>query len=54
MSTAKSSVLEFCVGCFVEGAVAVVENKVDDDHGEISDVKVDNEVHAVDDLVQDA
>lgn len=54
MSTARSGVLELCVGSFVEGAVAVVEDKVYDDHGEISDVEVDDEVHAVDDLVQDA
>lgn len=54
MSTVRSGVLAFCVGSFVESAVAVVEDKVDDDHGEISDVEVDDEVHAVDDLVQDA
>ena len=54
MSTARSGVLELCVGRFVKGAVAVVEDKVDDDHGEVRDVEVDDEVHAVDDLVQDA
>ena len=53
MSTVRSGVLELCVGRFVESAVTVVEDKVDDDHGEISDVEVDDEVHAVDDLVQD-
>ena len=51
--TVRSGVLELCVGRFVESAVAVVEDKVDDDHGEISDVEVDDEVHAVDDLVHD-
>ena len=43
-----------CVGSFVDSTVAVVEDKVDYDHGEISDVEVYDEVHAVDDLVQDA
>lgn len=46
--------MEFCVGCFVEGAIAVVEHKVYDDHGEIRDVEVYDIVHGINDLVQDA
>ncbi len=44
----------FGVRFAVQGAVAVVEHKVYDDHGEIRDVEVYDIVHGIDDLVQDA
>lgn len=44
----------FGVRLAIKSAVAVVEHKVYDDHGEIRDVEVYDIVHGIDDLVQDA